>query len=439
MPLTPEEFTREELMEIIRDPAATPQERAEAAVMYRLRRSDKPFLTELTSGWGDILELIGGAARNPLIRVPAVALGGTLAEAEKPGPIDPDALKKRLATNLALEAIFPGVGMASEAAKPYAKSLAGGLSRILPEGGLQLSLRLGGMKGTARDFTKAVETFLREREAGGFFGGIAPGSSGRALTRKDALQAETRRILGEISPTAGHFRVGDVVGDVPMGIRSAIKAVEKGRDPLAMARLEANTTGTIFEELMKIGGERLQALKEAMKEHATFLKSYPEPLSLLDLQKLKQGQQARSRALIGERAARGGGLEVGKDVAELLAAARGTKLRDVIEEFAPAVREPNRRTSDILDMLETMEHLRGHGGVLRDTAGLSVSGGLGGALGLAFGHPVVGGLVGMGLLSPRILTGTTFAAGRAAEALPTLYRAEALSRKKDEPRLRRAP
>lgn len=397
-------LSKDQLIQLSKDPRLTPEERRAALGMLQEALREPTEGWNEMSGWdkagklGDAVELGGGFIPNPAYRIPLVAAGGTLSAYSKGEDIS-----NRLATQLALEAVFPGLSKGAGAVKNgvvgFAQRLGGGLSDLLPEAGLHAGLRFGGLKG---DVGKAVDAFLRERQRGGWFGGILPGNSKKIAARKGAVGAELEAVETAAQGT----------GD--------LKAIT---DP---ALAEIRTLGT--SEPHKIAASAVKNQRSFLRK-PTQVKGFgpagnPKHPSVREIGDIKRTQAREASGLIESRLSGASPYEPNA-VAETMAAARSRLLRDAQEQMAPEVIPLNQHLSDLLSMQSVNKSLRGGGGIVQDVGGLGVRGGFGSGVGRAVaGNPGSkwGAILSLGLLSPKGSAAAGFAGGRAAEVTPSLMR-----------------
>src|SRR3990167_8855615 len=116
-------FTRAQLKELYKDPRLTPEERTEVFKLFREEVKNptsplppKPSGLERSNtaigNLGRVVELGGGFVPNPILRFPAVAVGGFMRGRSEMK--DLPQIGKEIGTQLALEAVLPGVGKLKE-------------------------------------------------------------------------------------------------------------------------------------------------------------------------------------------------------------------------------------------------------------------------------------------------------------------------------------
>ena len=412
-------FTKEELLALSRDPQLSTEERMEAFRMYR-EPPPKPTeggfdtlsgVEKLKKGGslvGRGVEFAGGLIPNPLVRLPAVAAGGTLAELSEGGDLGD--VSKRVGGNLALETIFPGLGKMKGAARGASDLLKGGLAHAFPEAGLQVGLRLGGLRG---DVDKAVGAFMRERQRHGWGGGVLPGTRRKVASRRKDL-GQTLEQLETAAP--GEAVLADVVEPASQQIRTFGKS-----SPHATARAAVGNQKTFLRKPATVKGYGNVG--------------HPEIVNVRQLGDIKRTQQREASRLIESRLS-GASPYDPTSVAEEMAANRAKLLKEAQEKLAPEIIPTNENLSDLLSIQSINKALRGGGGLVQDVGGIGVRGGLGAGVGRSlFGSSGsgIGGLLGMTLLNPKLSAGTGFGLGRGAELTPSMWRLlDALSREGEE-------
>jgi len=395
-------FTNNELAQLAKDPQLSPEERRQALTLLSEQ------LKQPAEGWdkmsglekanrtlgtgGRMLELGGGMIPNPLVRVPAVALGSFMsgrAEGDDLGE-----LATRVGSHTALESIFPGVSKA----KSFLKGR--GLATMLPEAGLQLGLRFGGLKG---DIGRSVDAFIRERGRHGWGGGILPGTIGKTARRRaaagTALEAVERNAPGDVA-------LADVV-------KPALKQVNVfgPTDPHKLATAAVKNQKAFLRKPHTVRGFPNNV-------------GHPSRLNVRELGDVKRTQQREASKLIESRLS-GASPYDPTNVGETMAASRAKLIKEAQEQIAPGVVPINEQLSDLLSIQNVNKTLRGGGGLVQDIGGMGIRGGVGaGVGGSLFGRPGArfGGLLGMTILNPKLAAALGFAGGRTAEVTPTMAR-----------------
>ena len=424
-------FTRAQLKELYKDPRLTPEERTEVFKLFREEVKNptsplppKPSGLERSNtaigNLGRVVELGGGFVPNPILRFPAVAVGGFMRGRSEMK--DLPQIGKEIGTQLALEAVLPGVGKLKElpsfgpgfaraASRPglgrftgpaqgVLEHFQGGLQEMIPTATLGTSLRVGGLRG--EQATKASKAFLTERSKGALGKALVPGEPGKLAKRmKEA---------GEVLEAA------EVGSPAMVNPSKAVRSAYRNVKPRLFGR-------TGFSGLKE----------EAKASQKLFRADYPNrPFSMREAGKIAKAQQSESGRLIAQRAAgRTPGSPLPKPFApdEMMSAERAKLMRIAQNQSDAKVGDANVTLTNLHRIGDAIAHMRGGGSPLGEITSMSARAGLGAGLGYALGGAqggTIGGLVMGPGLNPYLLTNLGFGAGRVAGAAPSLLRITSL-------------
>ena len=401
-------FTTEELKQLAADPSLSQKEKFKVAVMLANQERDQKMGPEggnQLAQLGRSVQTAAGFVPNPLIRIPGVALGGIGADLAEGGGMW-QALKNQanpLEGGVMSEAVFPGLSRVKAPLKGVTKRLSGGMANLFPEGGLQVGLRLGGLKG---DVNKATDAFLRERGRHGWFGGVLPSTVSKVERRTKALGTKL-----EQTERAAPGRVN---------LSKTTKPAMDMIDPTG-----SSNPRELAERAAKNQSE-FTARRKVVKNFGTaptMVGNPPFP-NVRQMGDIKRRQQREASKLIEARLS-GASPYDAVDVRETMSANRAKLLKEAQEQLAPELAPLNQNISDLLSIKSVNKSLRGGGGIIQDVGGLGVRGGVGFGVGSNIAGKTggrLGGILGMTLLNPKLAAGTGFALGRAAEGTPTLMR-----------------
>lgn len=386
-------FSKEELLLLAKNPQLSPEERARAMKLLTSGPLAKPLpgktpwekTKAVGSEVGRGLEIGGGLIPNPMIRVPAIAAGSALTALS-----EGTSVPARVGTQVGLEAIFPGLSKVGRWT---------GLAQKLPEAGLQLGLRLGGLKG---DVNRATKAFLRERGRGGWGHGVLPGTVGKVARRRKAAGAAL-----EVAETAapGKGKLAAVTNPALPQVRTFGASNPRKAATAAVANQKA-------------------FLRRPANVKGYGIAGNPPEVNIREMGNIKRAQQREASGLIESRLSGASPFDP-VNVSETMAANRAKLLKEAQEQLAPELIPLNEQLSDLLSIQSVNKTLRGGGGLIQDVGGLGIRGGLGAGLGRSLfgaGAGGIGGLLGMTLLNPKLAAGVGFAGGRASEITPTAAR-----------------